>query len=61
MMSDLDQIHSLLRKLNSEGNIFRAQQLAREVSWMLQSPAVKAIEAESDIDSTSQGPHQTHP
>jgi len=46
-MSNLDQIHSLLRKLNGEENIFRALQLAREISWMLQSPGVEAIEAES--------------
>jgi len=59
-MSDLDQIHSLLRKLNSEGNIFRALQLAREISWTLQSPAEDAVEVES-IDTTSHGPYPLHP
>jgi len=60
-MFDLDQIHSLLRKLSSEENVFRARLLAREISWIVQSNAVENIDTESVIDRQPQRPSEAHP
>jgi hypothetical protein len=54
-MFDLDQLHSLLRKLSAEQNVFRAQLLAREISWLLESNAMENIDTESVIDTRPQG------
>jgi len=59
-MFDLDQLHSLLRKLSSEENVFRAHLLAREISWILESNAIENIDTESVIDRRPQGPSEAH-
>ena len=60
-MYELDQIHSLLRKLSAEENVYRAGLLAREISWILQSNATENIDTESFIDTRPQGPSEAHP
>lgn len=60
-MFELDQIHSLLRKLSKEENPFKARLLAREICWILESNAMESIDTESLNHRRPQGPSEAHP